>query len=177
MKKFPQQEIALRQVALQPLAKRGRRQNILHSHTVASGLIGVRWANPPPGGADLAAASQGLPSGVQQAVVGQRDVCFGADEQASPKVDAAGVQFLHLFHQGFGVDHHPRADNATHAGVQHAGGNLVEDVLLIVDNDSVSGIGATLAADDPLHLRGQHVDDFAFPFVAPLNAHNRHNCH
>ena len=53
----------------------------------------------------------------------------------------------------------------------------MKDVLLVADHDGVPGVGAALAADDPLHLRGQQIDDLAFALIAPLDAHNRHNCH
>ena len=38
------------------------------------------------------------------------------------------------------------------------------------DEDRVAGVVAALRADDDVRLLGQHVDDLAFAFVAPLGA-------
>ena len=45
-------------------------------------------------------------------------------------------------------------------------------------NDGVAGVVPALAADDDVRLGGEHVDDFAFAFIAPLRADQncvRHN--
>ena len=39
------------------------------------------------------------------------------------------------------------------------------------DENRVAGVVAALRADDDVRLLGQHVNDFAFAFVAPLGAH------
>lgn len=41
-------------------------------------------------------------------------------------------------------------------------------VDLFADNNSVSGVGTTLVSDDPIELRSQQVDEFAFRLVTPL---------
>ena len=99
VEEIPQQEIALRQVGLQAFAELRRRQHVLHSQAAARRFVGVRGADAPAGSADLSAAALLLAAGIQQAVVRQRDVRLGADEQASTQVDAARLQLLHLLHQ------------------------------------------------------------------------------
>ena len=46
----------------------------------------------------------------------------------------------------------------------------MQNVFRAAMNDGVAGVVAALAADDDVRLRGQDVDDFAFPFIAPLRA-------
>jgi hypothetical protein len=37
-------------------------------------------------------------------------------------------------------------------------------------DDSVPGVVSTLAADNNVSLRGEHVDDLTFSFIAPLRS-------
>ncbi len=53
---------------------------------------------------------------------------------------------------------------------QDAGRDEVQDVFLLADEDRVAGVVAALRADDDVRLLGQHVNDLAFAFVAPLGA-------
>ena len=46
----------------------------------------------------------------------------------------------------------------------------MQDVFLLPDEDRVAGVVAALRADHDVRLFGQHVDDFAFAFIAPLGA-------
>ena len=46
----------------------------------------------------------------------------------------------------------------------------MQDVFLAADDDGVPGVVAALGAHDDVRLLGEHVDDFAFAFVAPLGA-------
>ena len=45
----------------------------------------------------------------------------------------------------------------------------MKDVLLVVHDDCVSGVGPALIADDHSSVRGEDVYDAAFAFVAPLH--------
>ncbi len=51
-----------------------------------------------------------------------------------------------------------------------AGGDQVEHEFFLVDLDRVAGVVAALETDDDVGLLGEHVDDLAFSFVAPLGA-------
>jgi len=44
----------------------------------------------------------------------------------------------------------------------------VQDVFLFSDENRVAGVIAALRADDDIRLLGEHVNDFAFAFIAPL---------
>ena len=60
---------------------------------------------------------------------------------------------------------------------QDAGRHEVQDVFLFADEDGVAGVVAAGVADDDVRLLGQHVNDFAFAFVAPLGADQNCICH
>jgi hypothetical protein len=86
--------------------------------------------------------------------------------------DAAARQLLDLGKQRLRIDHHAVADQARDAGMEDPRGNQVQHELLAVHIHGVSGVVATLIPRDGREMRRQHVDDLAFPFVAPLCAQN-----
>ncbi len=47
----------------------------------------------------------------------------------------------------------------------------MQDVAFVAVDDGMPGVVAALAAHDDLRRPGQHVDDLALPFVAPLRSH------
>ena len=53
----------------------------------------------------------------------------------------------------------------------------MQDGFLAIDDDGVAGVVAAGVADDDLRLLGEHVNDFAFAFVAPLGADENCICH
>ena len=57
-----------------------------------------------------------------------------------------------------------------HQPAQNAGRNEVQDVFFFADENCVAGVIAPLCADDDVRLLSEHIDDFAFAFVAPLGA-------
>ncbi len=77
---------------------------------------------------------------------------------------------IDFLHEGKRVEHHAIADDAAAAFAQHAAGNQLQDELLALDGDGVSRIVAAGIARDDLEALREHVDDFAFAFVAPLGA-------
>ena len=86
-------------------------------------------------------------------------------------LDAASLQAGDLLEQSPRINHDTVADDADFAGMQDAGRNQVQDVLIVADLDRVSGVIAALITDDHIGLLGQHVDDLAFAFITPLRPH------
>jgi hypothetical protein len=46
----------------------------------------------------------------------------------------------------------------------------VQDVFLFADENRVAGVIAALRAHDDVRPLGEHVNNFAFAFIAPLGA-------
>ena len=93
-----------------------------------------------------------------------------ADEQVAFALHAELAQPIDFRDQADGVDDHAVADDAQLAFAQNAGGHKVQDVFLFADEDRMTGVVAALCADHDIGPLGQHVDDFAFAFIAPLGA-------
>jgi hypothetical protein len=55
--------------------------------------------------------------------------------------------------------------------VENAAGHLMKDVLDSVEGEGVSGVGAALEAGYGIVGRCEDVYDFAFAFIAPLEAY------
>ena len=64
------------------------------------------------------------------------------------------------------------ADDGLAVGPQDAAGDELEDEFLAADDDGVSGVVAASVAGDDGKALGEHVDDLAFAFIAPLGAEN-----
>ena len=108
--------------------------------------------------------------GVEQPVVRENEIGTVTDEQITVDGNAARLEVVNFFEQSQRVDDDAVADDVELAGIEDAGGDEMENVLLVADLDGVPGVVAALIADDNVGLLGQDVNDFAFAFIAPLGA-------
>lgn len=53
----------------------------------------------------------------------------------------------------------------------------MQNVFFTAVDDGVSGVVATLTADDDIGVPGKDVDDFALAFIAPLRTDQYRVCH
>ncbi len=104
-------------------------------------------------------------------MIGEDEVGGFAEEQVAVDLDAELAQGLDLLDQADRIDDDAVADDAGLAPAQDAGGDEVQHIFLPFEVDGVAGVVAALRANDHVRLLGQHVNDFAFAFVAPLGAH------
>src|SRR5262245_4285405 len=93
-----------------------------------------------------------------------------ADVQPTFDVDAVADESVDLGKQRFRVEHHAIAERATHAFVEDAAGDLVEDEAHVAQVDRVACVRAALVPDDPVRALGEDIDELAFPLVAPLGS-------
>ena len=145
-------------------------EQVLHAQAAARHLVLVCGTDAARGGADLHASGRVLRRQLDQAVVGKNDVGAVADEQVAVDLDAGCAQRVDFLHEGERIEHHAVADDAAAAFAQHAARNQLQDELLAVDGDGVSGVVAAGIARHNFEALGEHVNDFAFAFVAPLRA-------
>ena len=131
----------------------------------AAVLVLVRRADAPPGGAELLAL---LAGGVEQLVIGQDQMGAVGDEDPALGVDAPLGELVQLAEEGLGIEHDAVAHDAGDPRVEDAGRDLPEDELGLADDDGVPGVGAALVAHDQVGPLGEHVDQLALAFVAPL---------
>ena len=94
-----------------------------------------------------------------------------ADEKIAVRLDAELAEPVDFLHQAERVDDDAVADDAELAFAEDARRHQVQDIFLFADEDGVAGVVAALSADDDIRPLGQHIDDFAFAFIAPLGAH------
>ena len=103
-------------------------------------------------------------------MIGKNDVGAVADEEIAVHFHAGRAQRIDFLHEGERIEHYAVADNTAAAFAQHAAGNQLQDELLALDGDRVSRIVAAGITRDDLEALREHVNDFAFAFVAPLCA-------
>ena len=147
-----------------------RVDQINHAQARPRRLVAVSRADAAFGGADLVLALEGLALGIEFAMIGKDQVRRLAEEEVAVNPDAELAQPLDFLDEAHGVNHHAVADDADLVLAQNAGGDQVQDVFLPFDVDRVAGVVAALRADHHVRLLGQHVNDLAFAFIAPLGA-------
>ena len=91
-----------------------------------------------------------------------------AEEEVVLDPDAELAQPLDFLDEADRIDHHTVADDADLILAQDARRNQVQDVFLPFDVDRVAGVVAALRADHHIRLFGQHVNNLALAFIAPL---------
>ena len=123
------------------------------------------------GRAELLVALELFAPLVDARVVGHDQMSAVADEEIFLHGDAQRAQAVDLLDERDGVDDDAVADHADLVRAQDAGGDQMQDVLLAAEHDGVAGVVAALAAHDEVRMAGEHVDDLAFSFVAPLRAY------
>ena len=152
---------------------------IVHAQADARGFVAVGGADAAFGGADFIFALDYFALGVQFAVIGKTTWAVSL----SRKFLAATLTLIFLQSLDFGdeaerVDDHAVADDAQFIFPQDARRDQVQDVFFFADENGVPGVVAAGIADDDVRVLGEHVNDFAFAFVAPLGADEnciRHN--
>ena len=84
--------------------------------------------------------------------------------------EALPFEHAHLFDQDLRIHNDPVADDRYGVFVHDARGNEVQRELLVAAYHGMSGVVATLIADDEIEFAGDEVRDLALAFVTPLRA-------
>ena len=98
-----------------------------------------------------------------------------ARDDQSRDVNVLGAQRIQFGEQDGGVHHDAVADDRRDRGVQDARGHELERERFVIDDDSVSGVVATLVAHRHVHVTRHEVGQLPFTFVAPLGSDD-HRC-
>ena len=156
-----------------------RRVNqIVHAQADARRLVAIGRADATLGRADFVFALEHLALRVQFAVIRKNDVRrLAQDEILRADLDADFFQSLNFLDEADRVNDHAIADDAQFALAQDAGRHEVQDIFLPADENGVAGVVAAGVTDDDIRLLGEHINDFAFAFVAPLGANENRICH
>ena len=94
------------------------------------------------------------------------------DEQPPCNIEPSLLQPVNFLQERDRIEYHAVTDDAAAAFPQHATGNELEDELLAADDNGVSGVVSASIAGDYVEALGEHVNNLAFTFIAPLGAHN-----
>src|SRR5208337_4274126 len=103
-------------------------------------------------------------------MVGKNHVRAIADEQIAVNLHAVGAEGVDFLDEGKRVEHHAVADYSAATLAKHTAWNELQDKLLTVNGNCVSGIVATRIARHHLKMFGENVNDLALAFIAPLRA-------
>ena len=146
---------------------------VVQAQPAAAGLVLVRRADPPPGGADPVGAEPFFLPRLDGAMHRQDHLRPVGEQQAAAGVEPGGLQPGDLVEQGFGVHHAAVPDDGADAGVEDRGRQEMQDELAPVHHHGVAGVVPAAEADHRVEVRGQQVHELPLPLVAPLGADDR----
>ena len=175
-----QEPILLRDVQLEFLAEEPLVEEIGHADPRARRLVHVGGSDALTGGADPPLAELRLGGAVERRVVGHDQVRVLRDEEVAVERDTSLHERLHLLDKRPRVHDDAAADDAAAAGVEDAGGDRVQDVLLTPDDHRVAGVVAAGEPRDDVDVGREEVDDLPLALVPPLRADDhdvRHGPH
>src|ERR1700682_2069175 len=149
------------------LLQEARLQQIAGAEADTADLVRIGWTDAAPGRAEAIIASLLFLQLVEDRVPGHDQVGAVGNDQAVD-ADAARAHLLHLFKQDARIENDAVADDAGRVGIENSGRDEVKPKFLAGVDDGVSGIVATLGADDHVGVFREKVDDLALPLVPPL---------
>ena len=141
---------------------------VAHADAAASVLVLVRRPDAPPRRADLLSR---LTCPIEQFVEREGEVGTVGHIELVLRADSAFGQRIELGEQGFGIEHDAVPDHADGA-LDDPRGNLVQHELSGARVHRVPRVRPALVAHDQVGALGEHIDDLALAFVAPLSAHD-----
>ena len=168
--------VLLAQHQVELLAQDAGVEQVLDPDPDPGDLVGVGRADAAAGGADPRAAQVPLGDLVQGPVVRRDQVRVGRDQQLGA-VHAAGRQAVDLVQQDLRVDHHAVADHRDDVRRQHPGGEQVQGVALVADDDRVAGVVPALVSDHVVDAVPEQVGGLALALVPPLSPDNHDGGH
>ena len=145
-------------------------QNVTHAQAVTAHLVGIRRADALARGAHLGITLGHLIGRIQQAVRRQDEVRLLRDVQAFLQRMSGCFQRLGLSLEEGGIQHHAVTYYINLVALEYARGDGAKHILLSGKLKRMSGIGTALEAGHHVISGGQHIDNLAFAFVAPLQS-------
>ena len=104
-------------------------------------------------------------------------MCFFREFQGVLEVHTSLAECLSFLHEEYRIKHHTVADEVGFFVLEDAGGDGAEHIFLAVELQSVTGIGPSLETCHNVVARSEHIHNFTFTLVAPLEAEQNVNFH
>ena len=148
-------------------------EEIVEAHGAARHLVFVGRPDSLAGGADLVAGgTTGLARLVERNVIAEDHRAARADSQAVTNLDATRLERFYFGKQVMDIEHHAVSDVALHALAHDPRRHQVELVLVLADDQGMTGIVSALEAHHAFGMIGQPVHDLALALVTPLGTDN-----
>ena len=148
-----------------------REQDVADAQADAADFVGVGGADAFESAANFGVAAGFFADAVERAVRGQDELGLLGDVEVFDPIHPPIGQLLEFLAEDDGVEDDAVADDVQDMGVENAAGHLVQDVLNAVEGEGVTGVGAALETGDGIVGGCEDVYDFAFAFIAPLEAY------
>ena len=146
-------------------------QDMANAEADAADFVGIGGTDAFEGAADFSVAPSFFADAVEGAVRGQDELGLLGDVKIFGPIHSPICEFLEFLAENDGVEDDPIADDVEDVRVKNTAGHLVQDVLDAVEGEGVTGVGAALEAGDGIVGGCEDIYDFAFAFIAPLEAY------
>jgi hypothetical protein len=105
-------------------------------------------------------------------------MCLSADDQVIRiNLHLVATKLFYFTEQDSGVDHHPISYTARFIRVKYARGDQMEDKLLILHHQGVTGVITSLKSDNKVCRFTQEIYNFAFALITPLGSYHNYAGH
>ena len=152
-------------------------KNVTDAKAIPAGLVHVGRTYAAQSRPNFVLALLLFVGGIQQTVGRQNQVRLARDEQPRVHIHPMVLDLHNLTLQSNRVNDHAIANQVLLAFVENTARNGVQYVLSPIKFQGMTGIGAALKAGYDVVLRGEHVHNFPFPFVPPLESEQYVNFH
>ena len=166
-------QVFFRDHSLELYAETLRFEHIAHADSAARHFVFVGRSNPARGGSNLRFAAGRFRGFVHFAMIRKDQVRAIAQEEASADFDAGLAEIFDLGHQRRRVNHGAGTDDGFFFRAQDPAGNQLQHEAMTIEDDGVTSVVSAGVARGVVERQSEAIDDFAFPFVAPLGSHNR----
>jgi hypothetical protein len=113
--------------------------------------------------------------GIEPAMCGQNKMSLPGNQQAAVEHYLAGFERAQFFLEYDGIENHPISNQVNQIFAENTRRNSMQDVFITAELQGVTGIWASLKAGNHIVTGSEIVNNFAFPFVAPLQTEDNIN--
>ena len=145
-------------------------QQVAHAQTVAAHLVGIGRTDALARCTHFGIALGGLVGSVEQTVGGHDEMGLLRDVKALLQVVARCFERFGLSLEESRIEHYAISDDIHLVALENSRRNRAEYILLTFELQCMTGVRSALKTSHHVVTRRQHIDDFAFAFVAPLQS-------
>src|SRR5690606_6991331 len=98
------------------------------------------------------------------------NVSFSRKQKVFSVIQIEFVQTFQFLYKNYGIYNHSVSDEVNRVFVKHPRWDCTQNVFYAINFQGVSSVWGTLKTCDNIVVLCEHIDNFSFAFVAPLQS-------